>query len=150
MPITFKCIRFEALSLQELYEVLALRNEVFIVEQNCPFQDLDGKDQSAWHCLGFDNSQKLVAYTRLFEKSIYYEGFVSIGRVVTSPKARGGGIGKILMQKSIEYCRQLFGNEPIKIGAQVYLLKFYESLGFQSIGQDYLEDGIEHTIMVRH
>ena len=91
-----------------------------------------------------------MAYTRLFEKSIYYEGFVSIGRVVTSPKARGGGIGKILMQKSIEYCRQLFGNEPIKIGAQVYLLKFYESLGFQSIGQDYLEDGIEHTIMVRH
>ncbi len=150
MPITFKYIRFEALSLQELYEVLALRNEVFIVEQNCPFQDLDGKDQTAWHCLGFDDNQKLMAYTRLFEKSVYYDGFVSIGRVVTSPKARGGGIGKILMQKSIEYCQQLFGNEPIKIGAQVYLLKFYESLGFQSIGQDYLEDGIEHTIMVRH
>ena len=150
MPITFKCIRFEALSLQELYEVLALRNEVFIVEQNCPFQDLDGKDQLAWHCLGFDNNQKIVAYTRLFGKSIYYDGFVSIGRVVTSPQARGGGIGKILMQKSIEYCQQLFGNEPIKIGAQVYLLKFYESLGFKSIGQDYLEDGIGHTIMVRH
>ena len=149
MPITFKCVRFEALSLQELYEVLALRNEVFIVEQNCPFQDLDGKDQAAWHCLGFDDNQKLMAYTRLFEKSVYYDSFVSIGRVVTSPKARGGGIGKILMQESIAYCQQLFGNEPIKIGAQVYLLKFYESLGFQSIGQDYLEDGIEHTIMVR-
>ena len=150
MPITFKCVRFEALSLQELYEVLALRNEVFIVEQNCPFQDLDGKDQSAWHCLGFDNNQKLVAYTRLFGKSVYYDGFVSIGRVVISPQARGGGIGKILMQKSIEFCKQLFGNEPIKIGAQVYLLKFYESLGFKSTGQDYLEDGIEHTIMIRN
>ena len=150
MPITFKCVRFEALSLQELYEVLALRNEVFIVEQNCPFQDLDGKDQSAWHCLGFDNNQKLVAYTRLFGKSVYYDGFESIGRVVISPQARGGGIGKILMQKSIEFCKQLFGNEPIKIGAQVYLLKFYESLGFKSTGQDYLEDGIEHTIMIRN
>ena len=149
MPITFKCIRFEALSLQELYDILALRNEVFIVEQNCPFQDIDSKDQMAWHCLGFDENQRIVAYTRLFEKGVYYDGFVSIGRVVTSPKARGGGLGKILVQKSIEYCQQLFGNESIKIGAQVYLLKFYESLGFQSIGQNYLEDGIEHTIMVK-
>ncbi len=150
MPVTFKCIQFQDFSLQELYDALALRSEVFVVEQNCPFQDMDGKDQYAWHCLGKDENGKLVAYTRLFGKSQYYEGFTSIGRVVTSPTARGGGIGRILMQQSIDFCQQLFGNEPIKIGAQVYLLKFYESLGFQRIGEDYLEDGIPHTIMVRN
>ncbi len=147
MNIVFKCIPFDDLSINELYDILALRAAVFVVEQHCPFNDVDGKDKYAWHCLGQNEEGELLAYTRLFAKNIYYENFVSIGRVVTSPLVRGQGLGQILMQKSIDYCFQLYGKEPIKIGAQVYLLKFYESFGFVSTGENYLEDGIAHTIM---
>jgi ElaA protein len=147
--MTFKCISFKDLSLDELYLVMQLRQEVFIVEQNCPFMDADGKDPKAWHCLGFDEAGQLVAYTRLFDLGDYYEGFTSIGRVVTSPKARGTGLGKILIQQSIDYCTELFGKYPIKIGAQKYLEKFYETFGFKSTCEDYIEDGIMHTIMIR-
>lgn len=147
--VKFKCIPFNALTINELYALLALRSEVFVVEQNCVFLDVDGKDEQALHCLGFDENNKLVSYTRLFDKDVYYEGFTSIGRVVSAPSARSRGIGRELMQQSIAYCKGFFGDVPIKIGAQKYLLKFYESFGFKTIGQDYLEDGIEHTIMVR-
>jgi ElaA protein len=148
--MTFKCIPFDELTLNELYAIMQLRQEVFIVEQNCPFIDADGKDQKAWHCMGFDDENNLVAYTRLFDLSYYYEGFTSIGRVVTSAKVRRGGAGRVLMQQSIDYCNELFGNYPIKIGAQKYLEKFYESFGFKSTGEDYIEDGIPHTIMIRN
>lgn len=147
--IKFKCISFDQLTLRELYDLLALRNEVFVVEQNCPFQDADGQDFLAWHCLGTNETGELLAYTRLFDENISYEGYTSIGRVVTSPKARGAGAGRDLMQVSIDYCAQLFGQKPIKIGAQVYLLKFYESLGFVATGEEYLEDGIPHVSMVK-
>jgi ElaA protein len=148
MAIHFKCIPFEKLTLHELYSVLALRTEVFVVEQNCPFQDADGMDLMAWHCLGTNDEGQLVAYTRLFDYNISFAGYASIGRVVTSPKARAKGAGKQLMQVSIDYCKQLFGNVPIKIGAQTYLLRFYESLGFVSTGEAYLEDNIPHVKMV--
>jgi ElaA protein len=148
--IHFKCIPFVELSLQELYEILALRQQVFIVEQNCPFLDADGIDQKGWHLLGFDDSQNLVAYTRLLPVGTPYEGYTSIGRVVTSPNARKHGFGKILMSESINRTFQLFDNQPIKIGAQKYLEQFYESFGFKKVGDDYLEDEIWHTKMILH
>ncbi|WP_435355535.1 GNAT family N-acetyltransferase [Emticicia sp. SJ17W-69] len=149
MNRTIKCVPFYELNLDELYAIMVLRQEIFIVEQNCPFVDADGKDQLAYHLMILDENSKLVAYTRLFDKNTYYEGYASIGRVVTSASARGGGIGKFLMQKSIEKTIELFGNEPIKIGAQRYLEKFYQSLGFELTGNNYVEDGIDHTYMIR-
>lgn len=147
MP-TFSCLFFDALSPHSLYEILMLRQEVFVVEQNCPYQDCDGKDPQSWHLMGRNAAGKLICYTRLLPKDAAYDGYVSIGRVVTSPSARGAGLGKVLMGESIKMCRQLFGNHAIKIGAQTYLLKFYESLGFISTGEEYLEDGIPHTKMI--
>jgi len=149
MPLSFKCVPFQQLTLRELYDLLALRAEVFVVAQNCPFQDPDGKDFEAWHCLGTNDAGQLVAYTRLFDQNLVYPGFASIGRVVTSPHARAAGAGRQLMHVSIDYCQKLFGQKPIKIGAQTYLLRFYESLGFASTGEEYLEDTILHTTMIR-
>jgi ElaA protein len=146
--LTFSCLPFDQLSPFELYEIMALRQEVFIVEQNCPYLDADGKDPESWHLMGRNKEGKLICYTRLLPEGLAYEGYVSIGRVVSSPSARGTGAGKTLMQRSIEMCRHFFGNQPIKIGAQTYLLKFYEHFGFQSTGEEYLEDGIPHTKMV--
>ncbi|MEI6410506.1 MAG: GNAT family N-acetyltransferase [Bacteroidota bacterium] len=146
--IQFRCIPFKELTLYELYEALALRQEVFVVEQNCPYQDCDGKDQESWHLFGRDEAGRLIAYTRLLPEGLSYPGYTSIGRVVSAPVARGTGAGRDLMKKSIEMTRMLFGDWPIKIGAQSYLLRFYESFGFQSTGEAYLEDGIPHTKMV--
>jgi len=146
--VTFTCIPFDDLSPHTLYEILALRLEVFSVEQNCPYQDCDGKDLQSWHLMGRDESGKLVCYTRLLPMGVAYDDYVSIGRVVSAPTARGTGVGKVLMAESIKMCRQLFGNQVIKIGAQTYLLKFYEGFGFQSTGEEYLEDGIPHTKMI--
>ena len=147
--VTFSCFPFEALNAFQLYEIMALRQEVFVVEQNCPYQDCDGKDLESWHLQGRDDSGKLVCYTRLLPAGVSYPGYISIGRVVSAPSARKTGIGKILMEKSIEKCIELFGNQAIKIGAQTYLLRFYEGFGFHSTGEEYLEDGIPHTKMVR-
>lgn len=147
--ITFSCLQFAQFRPEELYEVLALRAEVFVVEQNCPYQDCDGKDQQSWHLMGRDSSGKLICYTRLLPEGLSYDGYTSIGRVISSPQARGTGAGKILMERSIDMCNHLFGKQPIKIGAQTYLLRFYEGFGFRSTGKEYLEDGIPHTEMVR-
>jgi ElaA protein len=144
------CKSFAELSTTELYEILALRSEVFVVEQNCVFQDLDFKDQYAVHCLGFDEAGKLMAYTRLFDINEYYEGYFSIGRVVASPQGRGKGYGREIFGKSVELVQEFFGKSPIKIGAQAYLEKFYGSFGFKSINEDYIEDGIPHKIMVKN
>ncbi len=146
--LLFTCLAFNELSVYTLYEILALRQEVFVVEQNCPYQDCDGKDLQSWHLMGRDTSGKLICYTRLLPKGISYENYVSIGRVVSSPSARGTGSGKTLMEESIRMCRELFSNQSIKIGAQTYLLKFYEGFGFRSTGEEYLEDGIPHTKMI--
>ena len=147
MP-TFSCLHFDELSTRQLYEILALRQEVFAVEQNCPYQDCDNRDLDAWHLMGRDENGKLVCYTRLLPEGVSYSGYTSIGRVVSSPSARGTGAGRQLMEESIKKCVQLFGNQPIKIGAQTYLLRFYESFGFRSTGEEYLEDGIPHTKMI--
>lgn len=148
--LRFSCLPFDQLSLHELYDIMALRQEVFVVEQNCPYLDADGKDPYCWHLMGRNAADgKLLCYTRLLPEGLAYRGYTSIGRVVSSPSVRGTGVGKILMQRSIEMCRHIFGpHHPIKIGAQTYLLKFYESFGFHATGVEYLEDGIPHTKMI--
>jgi len=149
MNITWYHKHFKELTTSELYQILQLRNEGFIVEQNCPFQDLDDKDFKCFHLIGFNTDwQKIVAYTRIVPAGVSYEE-ASIGRVVTAPQARGGGIGKELMAKSIELLEDLYGGVPIKIGAQYYLKEFYESFDFQQVGEIYLEDDIEHILMER-
>jgi ElaA protein len=145
--ITWTCKKFDELTPQELYAILRLRNEVFVVEQNCPYQDADNKDQQAYHLMGWSDDL-LAAYTRLIPPGISYEQ-PSIGRVVTSPKMRRTGIGKMLMQQSLEWMEKLFGLTDVKLGAQLYLKKFYESFGFQQSSDVYLEDGIQHIEMIR-
>ncbi len=143
----FTCKAFDQLSPKELYEIIWLRNEVFVVEQNCVFQDADHKDHYAYHFMGWINDD-LVAYTRLLPAGKYYQE-MSIGRVVTSPKYRRSGLGKELMTASISKCFELFGEGPIKIGAQLYLKDFYGSFGFVQCGDVYDEDGIDHIHMLR-
>jgi ElaA protein len=138
---------FTELTPGELYSIMQLRNEVFVVEQNCVYQDCDNKDQPSFHLL-CTRDEQLIAYTRLVPPGISYKE-PSIGRVVTSPAVRRTGIGIQLMQQSVDACRMLFGNLPIRIGAQVYLLKFYQSLGFIEEGEIYDEDGIPHIEMVK-
>ncbi len=138
---------FEILTPFELYAIMQLRNEVFVVEQNCVYQDADNKDPHCHHLMVWDN-ENLVAYTRLLPKGLAYEQ-MSIGRVISSPAYRRTGAGKILMSESILACYSLFGEGPIKIGAQLYLKKFYESFGFIQSSDLYLEDGIEHIEMMK-
>jgi ElaA protein len=140
--------KFDELTSYELYSILQLRNEVFVVEQNCVYQDADNKDQASYHFTGWKND-KLIAYTRLLPKGVAYNDNVSIGRVVTSPSERGNGIGRELIKKSIEQLNNLFESVPVKIGAQIYLKKFYTEFGFQQTSDIYLEDGIEHIEMIR-
>lgn len=139
---------FNGLTLQQLYAIMRLRQEVFVVEQNCPFVDADGKDFQSHHLMGFINNH-LVAYARLVAPGICYNES-SIGRVITSPEYRRKELGKQLMQKAIEETLKLYGNVPIRIGAQLYLKKFYENFNFVKEGDIYLEDGIEHIIMLRN
>lgn len=146
--ITWNLKKFEELTPFELYTILALRSEVFVVEQNCPYQDEDGKDLKSWHLMGWNEDNILAAYTRILKAGDSFHE-ASIGRVVSSPKVRGTGIGKLLMQQSIEELYNLFGKVPIRIGAQRYLEKFYESLGFVIAGEPYLEDDIPHVEMLR-
>lgn len=146
--VEYTCKYFKNLSLEELYAIMALRQAVFIVEQDCPYLDADGKDQFCWHLMGHENGD-LVTYTRLVPRGVSYEEYPSIGRVITAQKVRGRGLGVGLMKESIRQCAVLFGKSAIKIGAQCYLLKFYNSLGFEAVGESYLEDGIPHISMIR-
>ena len=147
MHIQWLFKKFEELSPYELYAILQLRNEVFVVEQNCVFQDADNKDQSCYHLMGFQ-SDTMKAYTRIVPPGVIYNE-ASIGRVVTSPTIRKSGAGKELMRQSIDAVHCIFGVQPIKIGAQFYLKRFYESFGFLQSGDTYLEDGIEHIHMIK-
>ena len=139
--------KFDELTLEELYAILQLRNEVFIIEQNCIYQDPDGKDQPAWHLMAIEGD-KLVAYTRILPPGVSYSD-PAIGRVVTSSSKRRSGLGRELMKRSIEACEKLFGKISITLSAQVYLQSFYESLGFIVVGEEYLDDGIPHIKMSR-
>jgi len=139
---------FAALTTADLYTLLQLRSEVFVVEQACAFQDLDGHDQAAYHLLGYTEAGELAAYARLFAAGRSYAQ-ASIGRVVTAPRHRRAGLGRQLLSQAIAQCDELFGAQPIKIGAQLYLKAFYESFGFVQQGEGYLEDGIPHIYMLR-
>ena len=150
--ITWLLKKFDDLSPRELYAILQLRNEVFAIEQNCVYPDMDNKDQPAYHFMGWKKDKadgyRLIAYTRIVPPGFTYPE-PSIGRVVTSPSVRGRGIGKQMMEQSIEHIYNLYGTTPVKISAQLYLKKFYAGLGFLPIGDVYLEDGIEHIVMLR-
>ena len=138
---------FEELSTTELYQILRLRSEVFVVEQDCVYQDLDNKDQKALHVVGFKNGN-VVAYTRIFKPGDYFE-HASIGRVVVAQDQRKYGFGKDIMKASISVVEERFPESSIEISAQSYLIKFYSELGFVPFGAEYLEDGIPHTRMLK-
>ena len=146
--MTWKTLAFNDLSLQELYDIMVLRQAVFIVEQDCPYLDADGNDQQAFHVLGYDDDGDLVAYSRLLPIGISYADAISIGRVISSEKVRGKGIGQVLMKYSIDEIYRIFGNEKLTISAQCYLITFYESMNFKTVGESYLEDDIPHIKMV--
>lgn len=130
---------------------MVLRQEVFVVEQNCPYLDADNKDTHAWHLLGYGNRKKLQAYARILPQWTSYKDAISIGRIATSQKIRGKGAGKELVNESLKQIKEIFGEEnTVKISAQTYLLKFYEQFGFRSNGKEYLEDNIPHTEMILH
>ena len=138
--------KFKELTVDETYNILKLRSEVFVVEQNCIYQDLDGKDELAIH-LFYKKKNEIIAYTRIFKKGDYYKENPSIGRVVVSKKERGKEIGKSIMKESILYIKNNYNNKSIELSAQKYLDKFYKELEFYVQGEDYLEDGIPHQRM---
>lgn len=144
MEWSFK--KFDRLELSELYDILTLRSSVFVVEQECPYQDLDKKDHQATHLLGYTKND-LIAYARIFPPGVIDKKYARIGRVVTQKENRGKGIGFSLVEKSIRYCRDNFVCKTIKISAQVYLKSFYTRMGFVEKGKIYLEDGIPHRAM---
>lgn len=147
MSITFKIKRFNELSVAELYQSLKLRADVFVVEQNCVYPDIDGKDEKALHLLGVFNDE-VVAYARLFAPGYYFDN-ASIGRVVISPDYRDRKWGHELMRAAITGISENFDTQAITISAQEYLKKFYESHGFVQEGEGYLEDDIPHIRMHR-
>ncbi|WZL90524.1 GNAT family N-acetyltransferase [Salinimicrobium sp. 3283s] len=143
-----KIATFEDLGIHELYQILQLRSEVFVVEQNCVYQDIDGKDQKALHVLGFDG-KVLVAYTRLFAPGIYFEE-AAIGRVLVKETHRGKNYAHQILTASIKAIEAQYSTKKIKLSAQTYLTKFYESHGFHQTGEGYLEDGIPHIGMIKN
>jgi ElaA protein len=149
--IIWEWVRFNELRPQDLYEVVRLREGVFIVEQNCPYPDADGRDPNAWHLLGWfqDAGQRsLIAYARIFEAGVRYTE-PSIGRIVTAPSVRGTGIGKALMVEALLRMESLAPDKRIKIAAQQRLEAFYTGFGFAAISDPYEEDGIMHVDMLR-
>ncbi|MBB6270930.1 ElaA protein [Pedobacter cryoconitis] len=147
MEYTEICKPFESLTVKELYAILRLRSEIFVVEQECVFLDADNKDLSCQHLMLYQNKE-LMAYARIVPAGLSFTE-PSIGRIVTSAAARGKGFGKQLVLLAISNCIRLYGNKPIKIGAQLYLKSFYESFGFVVVGEEYLEDDILHVDMIR-
>jgi len=148
-PFTFTCKSFDSLALNELYELLALRQKVFVVEQNCPYQDCDNNDQHSFHLLGQDEDGNIIGYTRILPKGISYSEYCSIGRIATHPAYRNQNLGNLLIQESIKHCQKLFGGAcSIKISAQAHLESFYSRHGFVATGDAYLEDGIPHLSMI--
>jgi ElaA protein len=143
---TWTCKKFNELTPEELYMILRLRSEVFVVEQNCVFLDMDNKDFYCRHLMGWQG-EKLLGYSRIVPAGISYAES-SIGRIVSSPAARGQGIGRELLIQSIDTLYTLYGKRDIRIGAQCYLKDFYSSFGFVQKGEIYLEDGIEHIEML--
>ena len=145
--MNWTCLRFEQLGVDNLYDALALRCRVFILEQGA-FLDTDGVDRDCWHLLGRDEGGELHAYLRIIDPCVKYAE-PSIGRVITSLELRGTGLGKRLMAEGIDRCAALWPGRAVRIGAQARLENFYSGLGFKRDGADYIEDGIPHVEMVR-
>ncbi|MDP3617192.1 MAG: GNAT family N-acetyltransferase [Rhodoferax sp.] len=145
-PMAWKLSAFDALSVHELYELLQLRTEVFVLEQNCVFQDMDGADAQAVHLMGRHDGQ-LLAYARCFPAGVKFAE-VSIGRVVTHKRVRGSGLGHLLIEQALAAVATLWGRQPVRIGAQTRLKNFYTGHGFADVGIAYVEDGIEHLEMI--
>lgn len=146
MELIWQYKSFNELTVTELYAILELRSEVFVLEQNCVYQDIDGKDQKSFHLMGWAGDD-LVAYCRLVRPGVSFAE-ASIGRVITSLNYRGKGFGIALLEKAIAQTFETFGVANIKIGAQLYLKKFYSSFGFVQTSEMYLEDDIEHIEML--
>lgn len=144
--LKIKTKTFQELNTNQLYDLLQLRSEVFVVEQDCVYQDVDGKDQKALHILGYKN-EKLVAYTRIFKPGDYFKE-ASIGRVVVKENERAYKYGYDIMKASIEAIKVNYNQSEIRISAQTYLKRFYNQLDFKEVGEEYLEDGIPHIQMV--
>lgn len=138
---------FSKLTTEELYQILRLRSEVFVVEQDCVYQDIDNKDQISYHVLGWKNDV-LVAYSRIFDSGDYFSK-PSIGRILVKQSERNHDYGHQLVDSSIQFIQKNFSKKDILISAQTYLLKFYKSHGFMVEGEEYLEDGIPHVKMLR-
>jgi len=147
MELNIEVKKFSDLALTELYDILQLRSEVFVVEQDCVYQDIDGKDAEALHVIGFKNG-KVVAYTRCFKPGYYFEE-AAIGRVVVKDSERKFGYGHEIMKASDKAIKDHFNTSNIKLSAQQYLIKFYESHGYNTTGEGYLEDGIPHIAMIK-
>ena len=145
--VNFTVKTFSELSAVEIYNMLRLRSEVFVVEQDCVYQDVDNKDQKAFHVLGFKNDE-LVAYSRIFDAGDYFDE-PSIGRILVKEEERKFKYGHDLVAASIEYITTNLQNKNILISAQTYLTKFYNSHDFKEVGEEYLEDGIPHIKMLR-
>jgi ElaA protein len=146
-PPVWRLLAFEDLRVHELYAVLRLRSEVFVVEQQCIFHDMDGSDQQAMHLLGVQHGE-LQAYARCFAAGVKFPE-ASFGRVLTRPSARGKALGHALVEQAISAISQVWGPQAIRIGAQMQLAGFYAKHGFQDTGVHYLEDGIPHLEMLR-
>jgi ElaA protein len=150
-PTHWRCLPFDALSARTLYRLLALRSQVFVVEQHCVFQDMDSADAKCMHVLAESHGPEgfeLMAYARLVPAGLKYAE-ASIGRVVTNPATRGSGIGHVLVRQSVQMLHGLWGAQAIRIGAQAHLQPFYGQHGFEPAGPIYIEDGIDHIEMVR-
>lgn len=147
IKLYWECKHFNELSAAELYSILRLRTEVFILEQNCLYQDVDGKDIKSYHVFGKSNAGEVLAYARVLPPGTSYSE-ASVGRVVTSPSVRGTGAGKELMNKVMSIMENKFPGSAIRISAQSYLIKFYRGFGFIPQGEDYLEDDIPHRQML--
>ena len=144
----FKTISFSDFTTNELYAILQLRSEVFVVEQDCVYQDIDYKDQKSYHLLGFSNNE-LVCYARIFNEGDYFDT-PSIGRVIVKETFRDKALGHVLMKEAVAFSTSTFQNKTITISAQQHLEKFYNQHGFIAIGTSYLEDGIPHIKMIRN
>jgi len=147
--VSYRMKIFDDLTPLELYQILQLRSLVFVVEQNCVYLDADDKDQRSYHLMISDQNGILLAYARLLPEGLSYNGYASIGRVVSHPEYRRFGWGRKIMEYALRECERLYPGIPIKISAQSYLLQFYQSMGFQPIGAEYMEDNIPHTAMIR-
>jgi len=143
--MTSRVKHYDLLTKDELYEIMQLRNEVFVVEQNCVYQDIDGKDTTAFHLCYYDKDE-LVGYLRILNRGASYDE-VSIGRVIVKASHRDKKIGRVIMVESIDYIKTVLNEPTIRISAQAYLKKFYTSLGFEVVSDEYLEDNIPHIEM---